>query len=66
MKIAVDRSVCAGHALCALRAPRVYVLDEDGYCASDGQVVPPGLEDEARQGAANCPERAIDLVEEPG
>lgn len=66
MKITVDRAVCAGHALCALRAPRVYVLDEDGYCASDGQDVPPELEDEARQGAVNCPERAIKLVDEPG
>lgn len=65
MKIVVDRTVCAGHALCALRAPRVYVLDEDGYCASHGQSVPPELAEEAAQGAANCPERAIKLVEEP-
>ena len=29
MKIVVDRGICAGHALCAAKAPEVYRLDDD-------------------------------------
>lgn len=61
MRIRVDRSVCAGHALCAAREPLVYVLDAEGYCDSDGVLVPPGLEAQARHGARLCPEAAISL-----
>ncbi|MBX3415953.1 MAG: ferredoxin, partial [Pirellulales bacterium] len=50
-----------GHALCALRAPLVYRTDEEGYCAADGDVVPPEAEDAARLGAKACPEGAIRL-----
>jgi ferredoxin len=64
MRIKVDRAVCAGHALCAIKAPDVFTLDEDGYCASDGQRVPEDRTDEAKLGAAACPERAIELIEE--
>jgi ferredoxin len=59
--IRVDRSICAGHALCALRAPDVYRTDEEGFCASDGDGVAPGAEDAARLGARACPEGAIRL-----
>lgn len=61
MRIRVDRSVCAGHALCAAREPLVYVLDAEGYCDSDGVLVPQGLEAQARRGAQLCPEAAISL-----
>jgi 2Fe-2S ferredoxin len=64
MKIRVDRKLCAGHALCAARAPDVYTLDDDGFCNSDGVFVVPGLEVQARLGARHCPEGAITLVEE--
>lgn len=63
MRIRVDRAVCAGHALCAIKAPDVYTLDEEGYCTSDGAPVPKGHEAEAELGAAACPERAITLTE---
>jgi ferredoxin len=59
--IRVDRSICAGHALCALRAPDIYRTDEEGFCASDGEGVPAGAEDAARLGARACPEGAIRL-----
>ncbi len=59
--IHVDRSACAGHMRCASRAPDVYVVDEDGYCISDGQRVEPHLAKQARLGAKVCPERAIRL-----
>jgi ferredoxin len=63
MKILVDRSICSGHAMCALKGPNVYKLDEDGFNISDGQTVPPAFEEEARRGSAVCPEQAIRLTE---
>ena len=62
--IRVDRSLCAGHALCAMRGPDVYEVDEEGFCCSDGKVVPQGLDDQARLGAKACPEGAITLEEQ--
>jgi len=64
MKILVDRSICAGHALCAAKAPDVYQLDEEGYCSSNGATVPRHLHDQARLGARHCPEAAIVLAED--
>ncbi|RYD63499.1 MAG: ferredoxin [Sphingomonadales bacterium] len=64
MRIRVDRDMCAGHALCAIKAPEVYELDDDGFCISDGREVPPGMEEDARTGANYCPEHAITLVED--
>lgn len=64
MKIKVNREFCAGHALCAAKAPDVYELDEEGYCASDGKQVDPTLVEQARLGAYFCPERAITLIED--
>jgi ferredoxin len=58
----VDRSLCAGHALCAARAPEVYKLDDEGFCVSDGTIVGPELAKQARLGALVCPEGAIDLT----
>jgi len=62
MKIRVDRSICAGHALCAAKAPDLYVLDDEGYCVADGVKVPAGREQAAQSGANVCPERAITLI----
>lgn len=59
--IRVDRSVCAGHALCAMIAPQVYSLDDDGFCASDGIVMSTELRPVAERGARACPEGAITL-----
>ena len=66
MRIKVDRKVCAGHALCAAKAPDVYKLDDDGYCSSDGATVPPDKVEQAKFGAAYCPERAIVLIDDSG
>ena len=64
MRILVDRSVCAGHALCAAKAPEVYQLDEEGYCCSNGAMVRAEHRAQARLGAQHCPEGAITLVED--
>jgi ferredoxin len=59
MRVTVDLAKCTGHARCAYYGPHVYSLDEIGFCATVETEVPPGLEREALQGAAACPERAI-------
>ena len=64
MKIVIDRSRCTGHARCAAIDPELYILDDDGYIASDGFDVPEGKEASAKRGARACPERVISVVEE--
>ena len=64
MRIKVNTTLCSGHARCVAVAPRVYVLNDDGYNVTAEMVVAPGLEEEARRGARACPERAITVVEE--
>lgn len=64
MLVRLDRHRCEGHALCAAKAPDVYELDDEGFCASDGRRVPPHFLAQARRGADHCPENAITLVED--
>jgi ferredoxin len=64
LKIKVDTTLCSGHARCAVIAPEIYKLDDNGYCISSGETVPEGSEPLAQRGARACPERAITLVEE--
>jgi 2Fe-2S ferredoxin len=63
--IRVVRGNCAGHALCATKVPELYEVDEDGYCISDGRIVPAEMAERARLGARFCPERAITLEDAP-
>jgi ferredoxin len=64
MKVTIDRSMCTGHARCAVLGPDVYELDDDGYNAMDGEIeVPSGFEQQARDGADGCPERALTITE---
>jgi len=62
VKVVVDSSLCAGHAQCAALGPDVYELDDGGYCAIRETEVPAGLEGQAKDGAAACPEGAITIV----
>ncbi|MGE3692305.1 MAG: ferredoxin [Novosphingobium sp.] len=61
MKIRVRADLCCGAQLCIQAAPGLYRLDELGYNASDGDDVPAGQEDKARESAARCPESAIEF-----
>lgn len=60
-EIRADR--CVGHGLCYTVAPAVFEDDEDGYgrVRGDGSI-PREQEEDARRGAANCPERAVVLT----
>ena len=63
MKITVDTDVCVGHGRCYALAPDVYAPDDRGHCELLLDEIPPGLEEQARAGEANCPERAITISE---
>src|SRR3990167_1316638 len=58
-QVVADRSRCCGYGLCAAICPSIYKLDADGLVYLDDKVVPPELEEEAREGAAACPAEAI-------
>jgi ferredoxin len=65
MKIRVDGEKCQGHNRCFHTAPDLFELDDYGYSheLNDG-IVPPGSEEKARLAVRNCPEQAIEIVEE--
>lgn len=60
LTITVDRSKCCGYTLCAAEGPDVYSIDDQGYAVAP-ESVPVELEDQARRGAAACPDSAIIL-----
>jgi ferredoxin len=62
----IDPGRCQGHGRCYDLAPALFGEDDEGYgqVLGDG-AVPPGKEKDARLAVSNCPERAIDLIEEP-
>jgi ferredoxin len=63
VKLRIEDSCCVGHGRCYALAPDVFDADDQGHAVLrvDGGVVPPELEDVARQAVANCPEDAIQL-----
>jgi ferredoxin len=65
MKLRIDSERCQGHGRCYDIAPSLFGEDDEGYgqVLGDG-IVPVGREHEARLAVANCPEQAIELVEE--
>jgi ferredoxin len=65
VKVQIDSARCSGHGRCYDLAPELFGEDEEGYGqALSGGIIPPGREDAARLAAANCPERAINVLEE--
>jgi ferredoxin len=62
MKVLVDPEKCQGHTLCAMRAPRLFELDDiDGHSSAVVDEVPTDQEAAAREAAESCPEQAITL-----
>ena len=64
MKVRIDSERCHGHGRCYDLAPELFGDDEEGYgtVLGDG-TVKPDQEKDARLAVANCPERAIELIE---
>jgi ferredoxin len=66
MKVQVDLNLCEGHGRCYALAPTVFEPDEIGNAVvvGDGTVAPDD-EKQARLAAANCPERAVIILDGP-
>jgi ferredoxin len=65
VKLQISTGACQGHGRCYDLAPDLFGDDEEGYGQVRGDgIVPPEREREARLAVANCPERAIELLEE--
>ncbi len=65
MKVNVDSEKCQGHNRGYVLAPGLFKVDEFGYSTPRGDgTVPKDLEEKARLAVTNCPERAIEVVEE--
>jgi len=65
MRIKVDQDRCEGHNRCCALAVELFDVDDFGtaFALNDGKV-PAGLEDKAKLAIENCPEFAIEIVEE--
>ncbi|HXW44277.1 MAG TPA: ferredoxin [Streptosporangiaceae bacterium] len=65
MKVQINSDLCQGHGRCYDLAPDLFGDDDEGYgkVLGDG-TVPEDKEQDARRAVANCPEHAIELVEE--
>lgn len=65
MKVRIDPERCQGHARCYALAPDLFDVDDFGqsHVRGDG-TVPVEREDAARLAVANCPEFAIEVVED--
>ena len=65
MKVQIDPERCQGHGRCYDLAPDLFGDDDEGFgkVLGDGTVLP-GQEHDARLAVLNCPEHAIELLEE--
>ena len=67
MKVTVDSEKCQGHNRCYLLAPGLFKVDDFGYATPRGDgTVPLDMQEKARLAVENCPERAIDIIDEEG
>jgi ferredoxin len=63
VKVRVDEQRCQGHTLCAMIAPKMFRLDEvDGHSTAVSEDVPVDQEEQVREAAHTCPERAISIA----
>jgi ferredoxin len=64
MKIAVDSQRCSGHARCYAVAPKIFTIDEYGYCNIGASK---DVDDDdvhlAIEGISVCPEDALYVVD---
>ena len=62
MRVEVDLDICEGHGQCNAVAPKVFDLDDGGYCLIHHPEVAPDLESQAEEGARACPVQAITVT----
>jgi ferredoxin len=59
LKVVIDKPACCGYGICAEICPEVFKLDGNGIVFEEDEIVPEGLEEKAREGAAACPQSAL-------
>ena len=65
LRVRVDPEKCQGHNRCKALAPELFELDELGNARATGDGrVPEALIEKAYLAKSNCPEFAIEIVEE--
>ena len=64
MRVRVDHEKCTGHGRCYTLAPDVYESDDEGSCSIPNEEVETSKRDAARRAALNCPEDAIEILED--
>lgn len=65
MKIILDSEACQGHNRCYVLAPELFDTDDEGYAVLlTCDDVPKELEEKATLAADNCPEFAIEIVDD--
>ena len=65
IRLRVDQTKCQGHSRCKSLAPELFELDEFGNAHEIGDgTVPDALVEKAYLAKSNCPELAIDIIEE--
>lgn len=65
VRLRVDHDKCQGHSRCKALAPELFNLDEFGNAHEIGDgTVPEALVEKAYLAKSNCPELAIDIIEE--
>jgi ferredoxin len=65
LRIRVDPDKCQGHGRCYALAPELFDVDDYGQSTAVGDgTVPAGLEERARLAVDNCPEYAVEVIEE--
>jgi ferredoxin len=65
VKVQIDSERCQGHGRCYDLAPQLFTEDEEGYgqVIGDGTVTPDN-EHQAQLAFSNCPENAVQILEE--
>jgi ferredoxin len=65
LRVRVDQDKCQGHSRCKALAPELFTLDEFGNAHEIGDgTVPAGMEQKAWLAQANCPENAVEIIED--
>jgi len=63
LKPVADLNLCCGYGLCEEVCPQVFKLGDEGHVTLVVEVVPEGLEKQAREAAASCPQNALAVEE---
>ena len=61
MRVHVNRELCRGHGVCTGIAPEVFLFDDEDKAHVEHDLVPKGLEEDARSAVHSCPEHAIEI-----